>query len=323
MPERLSSQGEIQNTSESDKHALHFIEESLHGKYFFGGNTQNEIIPPFKDAFESVLTLKAYPDSTGNLTLNSLVDFRGKSYIRTTLTRVKESEKGKPVVIVIPGYGNTHHTTTWFFLGGLEEISDCSIWGVEVFHKFRRMDQVRVGFKVQNLQAAFASAIKATQEAIHMAKAEGSKTIVVGTSFGAKTINAMLNLAEEYNLVLPDDCTAIEGGNFVETFSGKYYRKKMANPHVVFNSSFARAFPHQAHELPNGTGKLVTAVINPTDDIALGQEECWRGARETILIPGLTLPNITTSHFFGPFLPLSHLSAIRSSINSSLAQLKR
>ena len=302
----------ITNRSLQDIISYKEIKKETAGKFFFSDNRISDNISDFNEILRVAMQLpiERYGDQ---LIVVSPVDFHGhESVIKGTISVLQKGAKGSPVNIVIPGYGNVPQILSIPYLSMNNQIQDCTVVGIEIFHDLNAVDRVKVGSSIQNLQAAFAVAITATQEAIHIAHEAGSKAVVIGGSFGAKTINAQLNLAEEHSLELADRYIAIEGGRFQETFRGEYYRNKMKNTNIVDHPSLSEgyAFPNQVEVLPEISRQLVTAFINPHDEIALAQERCWNGSDRLISIDG--------SHFTAP---LKNIFRIRKIISEDLLGL--
>ncbi len=289
------------NRSLSDLWVFRKIMDRTRGKYWFCENNLDEQLPSFTTVLSKAYQVKPELDSQGDYYFINQIDFGGLSYLKTRIRTLKKGVAGGPTIIVIPGYGSVSQLVTTPYLTALEGLDDCRVLGIEVFHGLSEVDRVKVGSSVQNLQMAFASAMVACDYAVRMAHSQSSPVLVLGQSFGAKAINAMLNMVgSSVPFDLAEAYVAIEGGRFDQTFTGPAYLRHMVDPGIVNHPAIANGsvFPDQAPTLPIHPGTHVTAVINPQDDVALGQTSCWAGTDKTLEIKGLK----SRSHLTAPMI---------------------
>lgn len=317
--------------TEQDKRVYAALKEDWGNQLFFCDNRFGEDIPYFDDVLTQVAAIRPKLDSKGRLEIVTDVDFYLPTKLKTTISILRNGKPGEPVIGVIPGFGNIPHMLAAPYQLGTKDVKGCTIVGIEVFHGLHPVDQAKVAAKIQNLQMAFASAVAAADVVTRMAQKAGSPVYVMGTSFGGKVINILLNAQARHNFALADRYMAIEGGRLDDTFTGPNYVAKIHPERriVIQQQAFktdGHAFPHQAEPLPEHVRDRVRAIINPYDKVALGQgrlsgegnlEGIWAGADKIMYIgehPGFR------SHFLAPF---RDTPAIRQALGEDLRAIRK
>jgi hypothetical protein len=254
-------------------------------KFFFAGNNLDTPIPSFVETSAQIASLKCTHNEKGEPLLKFPITIEGYESEIVARAKVLEAGKpGKPCLILIAGFGVNPEKLQWF-LPKNEEIDSYRQVGIELFAQ--KVDALKIAYKVEHLQAAFAMAARLVQESISQAHTEGRKAWVFGSSFGAKTISWNLNtVAEDIDpSLLAEGYVALQGGNFMSTFTGKHYAAKMKRPGVLFHPAFeckAPTFPVQK-ELPPLIAQRVLAIVNPDDEVAKGQMVTWKGVPQMII----------------------------------------
>lgn len=287
---------EVSVQGDKDTQALMETLLQTRGKYFFSGDTLKVQIKPFEEVLDHVNSLPTTRNAKNWLSIVFPdVDFAGHpSKLVVQAYVMHRGRPGKPAIIQIPGYGSKPGLNPLQSPLLFGQFGDYTHIGLEVFHGLT--DAVKVANHLANLQAAFALSTRMLGVCIRVCHEAGLETFVVGASFGGKTISSHLNELARSGDLNPNDIAdgyvPVQGGLFIPTFTGRHYTNRMFNPEMAQHEALQQgyALPAQA-PLPIELTMRVASEVNTTDDVALGQEECWVGT---------SMYRIQGTHFSGP-----------------------
>lgn len=279
LAERYELKPEISSQESDDRRTMLEVLQQTKGKVYFVGDSLDTPVRPFGTVLDQVNMLPAVRDRQNKLS----IEYPGLDFASHPTKLVAqayilhEGKPGKPVIMQVPGYGSKPSKVNLLLLG---QFTDFTHVGLEVFHGIT--DAVKVADHIENLQAAFVLSTRMLREYIQISHKAGLQVFVVGSSFGGKTISSHLNELARNGHVdsqeIADGYVPVQGGLLAATFTGEYYRNKMMHPEIAQHEALQEgyAFPAQL-PLPPELSKTVGSVVNTTDNVALGQEVCWRG----------------------------------------------